>query len=95
MGSYLMIFAILLTASCGAQQVETRLIVPDIPPDLRIPAKVEEREANTLADVGLIVADLVEVNDANTGKIIAIDCIMGQAEDKAAKLVVRECLGPQ
>ena len=87
----LMIFATLSLASCGARQVELRLIVPDVPADLRSPAVIEERPIAGLGDVGLVIADLVEVNDANAGKIVAIDCILGQAEDKAAGRQLRSC----
>ncbi|WOI30028.1 hypothetical protein [Sulfitobacter dubius] len=52
---------------------------------------IEERPIAGLGDVGLVIADLVEVNDANAGKIVAIDCILRQAEDKAAGLQLRKC----
>tara|TARA_R110002049_G_scaffold23545_10_gene83632 strand:- start:26001 stop:26285 length:285 start_codon:yes stop_codon:yes gene_type:complete len=91
MTRYLMIFATLSLASCGKQQVEIRLIVPDVPADLRTPATITEREIVGLGDVGLVMTDLVEVNDANAGKIISIDCILGQAEDKVAGVAVRSC----
>lgn len=78
-------------ASCGRPQAELRLIVPDVPADLRRPDVIEERPIAGLQDVGLVMADLVEVNDANAGKIVAIDCILGQAEDKAAGRQLRSC----
>ena len=92
----LMIFATLFCASCGGKpQVQTRLIVPAVPADLRTPVTVAERPVETLGDIGLVLTDHVRALDAANGKIVAVDCILGQAEDAAKEITQRQCDGPQ
>jgi len=80
MRTFLMIFACCSIASCSPRPVEYRNVLPDLPTELRTPVAVPERRAETLADVGVILADHVEALDAANGKIIATDCIWRAAE---------------
>lgn len=77
-----MIFALFWTASC-TQETKTEYVytVPDLPADLRTTVEVPERKAETLADVGVILADHVEALDRANGKIRATDCIWSAAEE--------------
>ncbi|MGB1388641.1 MAG: hypothetical protein ACPG61_07115 [Paracoccaceae bacterium] len=76
-------------------RVETRLIVPDIPADLRQPVVVPVRDVVSLGDVGLVLTDHVEALDRANGQIAAMDCIIGQVEDAAASRAQRPCAGVQ
>ncbi len=80
MRHFLMISACCSIASCSWTRVEYRNVVPDLPAELRTPVDVPERRAETLADVGVILADHVQALDAANGKIIATDCIWRAAE---------------
>lgn len=71
--------------------MEKELIVPDVPLELRTPATVRERPVENLGDIGLIVTDLVEANDANSGKIEVTDCILRKAEALVARKTEPEC----
>jgi len=81
---FLMISALCWIASCSWTRVEYRNIVPDLPAELRTPVEVPERRAETLADVGVILADHVQALDAANGKIVATDCIWRAAEESRA-----------
>lgn len=67
-------------ASCSAPAVETRVVVPEVPADLRAPCLVSSRDYSTLKDVALILTDHVEALDCANGKIVAIDDILTAAE---------------
>lgn len=58
------------------------MIVPYVPEDLRLPCNVTVRSAETLKDVGLILADHVECLDTANGRITAIDEILKDAESR-------------
>lgn len=72
-----------LTASCGETRVETRLVVPHVPSDLRSPCIPPEREYETVADAALIFTDHVEALDCANGKIEATNTILTKAEKEA------------
>ncbi|WP_306130986.1 hypothetical protein [Roseovarius sp. MMSF_3350] len=84
MRRFLMIFALCLTASC-APKTEIEYITPDVPAELRTPVPVPKRKAETLADVGVILTDHVEALGKANGKIVAIDCILLDAENAEPK----------
>lgn len=81
MRNFLLIFATFLLASCGANQVQTVFVVPDVDPELLAPRTVPERNFETLADVGVILADHVQALDAANGDKAAIDQILTCAAD--------------
>jgi hypothetical protein len=70
-------------ASCSAPPVETRVVVPEVPADLRAPCLVAARDYATLKDVALILTDHVEALDCANGRLAAIDEILTAAEAKA------------
>lgn len=72
-----------LTASCAETRIETRLVVPHVPPDLRSPCLPPEREYETVADAALIFTDHVEALDCANGKIEATNRILTEAEKGA------------
>jgi hypothetical protein len=93
---FLTISAIWWLASCTDQQpvrTVTKLIVPDVPKELREPVPVPARQVTTLADVGVVLADHVEALDAANGRITATDCILKDAEAKAAGTDPAPCPG--
>lgn len=63
--------------------IETHLVVPNVPTDLRTPCISEERPRITVTDAALIVGDLVQDRDCANSKIIAIDEILTDAESRA------------
>ena len=84
MRRYPLCFAMLLTGCSDGLRVETQIVVPDVPQDLRAPCLVAPREYESLADVALILTDHVEAVDCANGKIVAIDGILTDAEAQAA-----------
>lgn len=64
--------------SCASP--ETRLITPDIPPDLRQPVPVPQRTVTGLRDVAILYTDTRQALDLANGRIIATDCILRAAE---------------
>lgn len=76
----LLLGSMIFLAGCLEAPVEYVNVIPDVPSDLRQPVAVPQREASTLKDVGLILADHVEALDKANGKIIATDCILTAAE---------------
>lgn len=56
-------------------------VVPDVPPELRTPVVLPDRELTGLASVGVILADAVEGLAVANGRITAIDCILTAAEE--------------
>lgn len=72
-----MIFALCLSA-CSAPEVrvETRLVAAEIPAQLLEPVSVPDRPVETLADVGLVLADHVEALDKANGQIVSIRSIL-------------------
>lgn len=55
-------------------------VVPDLPEYLRTPVSVPDRQAATLADVGLILTDHVEALGEANDKIVTTDCIWAAAK---------------
>ena len=80
MRPYLMIFAACLLASCTEQASTLVPIVPVVPSELRTQVVVPERVVNSLADVGVVLADHVQALDKANGQISATDCILTRAE---------------
>lgn len=75
------IFLTGLLLTCAAcSQMETTLISPKVPAELRQPVEVQLRDATSLRDVALILTDYVEALEAANGKIVAIDEILTQFE---------------
>ena len=75
------IISLSLVSACDPKvRIETVIVTPDVPEILRTPVTVPEREAETLADVGLILTDHVEALDQANGRITAVDCILDAAE---------------
>ena len=71
--------------------MQVRLIVPDVPQELRTPVEVPARQVETLADVGVVLADHVEALDTANGRITATDCILKEAEAKAGGTAPPPC----
>ena len=69
-----------MTSCAPAPRVEVRLVVPEVPAELRTPEVVPAREAATLKDVALLLTDYAEALDGANGKIVAIDGILTAAE---------------
>lgn len=80
MHRFLMISAFFLIASCAAPAIEYRNVTPDVPAELRQPVELPQRKAETLADVGVILADHVQGLNTANGRIVAIDAILTEAE---------------
>lgn len=77
-------FLTLVLASCGTEPVtRTVYVTPDVPEALRQPVTVPDRRAETLQDVGLILADHVEGLETANGRIASIDDILTRAECQA------------
>lgn len=70
---------ILMISACNAT-IEYVPIIPEVPTELRQPVTVPQRRAETLRDVGLLLADHVQALDTANGRIIATDCILTAAE---------------
>lgn len=69
-----------MISGCEPTKTETVYIVPVVPEELRTPVEVKDREAKTLKDVGLILADHVEALETANDKIVTTDCILDAAE---------------
>lgn len=78
MHRFLICCAIFLTAC--TPPVETVLMVPHVPADLREPCTAETRAYQTLQDAALIITDLVEIGECANKKITGTDDILTRAE---------------
>ena len=75
------ICAILALSGCHWNRpTKIEYVTPDVPKVLREPVAVPNRNADTLADVGLILTDHVEALGKANGRIVATDCILTAAE---------------
>lgn len=77
---YLTGFCLCFVISGCDPTIEKDYIIPVIDPALRQPVQVPSREAKTLKDVGLILADHVEALETANDRIVTIDCILTAAE---------------
>lgn len=62
-----------------------RLISPSVPTELRQPVPKPDRQAQTLKDVGLLIADYDEALTEANSRIIATDEILTNFEVRIAK----------
>jgi hypothetical protein len=68
---------------CTEARIETRVLVPDVPRDLRTPCLSATRTYQGVADAALIVTDLIGDRDCANSKITATDIILTDAENAA------------
>jgi hypothetical protein len=90
--------ALLITsiASCGPAKIVYRDVVPYVGPGLRDPVKVPPTLSTDPARRAAEgVTNLLIHVDRLEGDRATVDCILGQAEDKAAAKPPRECVGAQ
>lgn len=73
-------FYLFFVISGCSPTVEKQYVVPVVDPSLRQPVEVPKRDAKTLKDVGLILADHVEALETANDRIITMDCILTAAE---------------
>ncbi|MEM6738930.1 MAG: hypothetical protein AAF646_02370 [Pseudomonadota bacterium] len=69
-----------LFAGCAT---ETRIIVPDVPEELRTPVPVPDRDPTNVRELTLLAAEAISSTQAANGKITAIDEILDDAEERA------------
>jgi len=62
---------------------ETRLIVPPVPGDLRRPVPAPALEAKTVGDIAAVLVGFEGALTTANGRIVAIDCILRDAEAEA------------
>lgn len=72
-----LIFCATILTGCSMQ---TELVGPSVPTELRQPCEVEARAYETLRDVALILTDHVEGLECANGRIVAIDAILTEYE---------------
>lgn len=68
---------------CAGCATETRIIVPDVPEELRTPVPVPDRDPTNVRELALLAAEAITAVQAANSKIAAIDEILTQDKDLA------------
>lgn len=81
----LILGSLTILTACGAPEVQTRLIVPEISDDLRRPVPIPGRRVTTLGASTTLNGELIFALTAANAKIRTIDRILTCAEAHADK----------
>lgn len=63
--------------------METQVIVPNVPADLRAPCPISDRRAETLRDLAILATEHLGAAQCANGRIEAMDEILTDAEARA------------
>lgn len=66
------------------EAIQTKIVVPEVPADLRTPVPLSERQAKTLRDLTILATEHLHSAQQANGQITAIDTILTCAEARAA-----------
>lgn len=81
---FLMLGSVLSLTACGAA-TQTKIVVPEVPRELREPVPISDRQAITLRDLTVLATEHLGSAQAANAKIVATDKILACAEARAAR----------
>lgn len=71
---------ILSIAGCGTPRIETQVVIPHVPADLRTPCEISDRKVKTVNELAALATEHLRSAECANSKIVAIDDILTKAE---------------